>query len=209
MKAIISTTLVTAAMVLSSCAGPAGSRYSDPDRGTATRANFQAQDAYNFSNQRLRDLGRDFSANTQDTVTFAFDRSTLDATARQALDSQVAWLKQHPEVRMTILGHTDLVGSERYNKGLGLRRAKRVLGYLASRGISRGRLEALASRGESEPVVQTTERERRNRRAVTSVAGFARNYVGTGLDGEYAARQYDNYQSGNLSVTDADSGEVN
>lgn len=209
MKALISTAMIVSGLSLAACSGPAGDRYSDPDRGTATRANFQAQDAYNFSNQRLKDLGKDFMVNAQDTVTFAFDRSNLDATARQALDTQVAWLKKHPEVRMTILGHTDLVGSERYNQGLGLRRARRVLSYLASRGISRGRLKALASRGEREPVVQTTERERRNRRSVTSVAGFARNYVGTGLDGEYAARQYDNYQSGNLSVSDADSGEVN
>lgn len=196
MKHLISISLLSGALAVAGCAaGPAGEPYSDPTLGTVTQANFEAQDAYNFSNQRLRDLGRDFAANTQDTVTFAFDRSSLDSTARQALDTQVAWLKANPEVRMTILGHTDLVGSERYNNGLGLRRARRVLSYLVSKGVSRGRLEALASRGESQPVVQTEQRERRNRRAVTSVAGFARNYVGTGLDGEYAARIYDAYQA--------------
>ena len=108
---------------------------------------------------------------------------------------------------MTIVGHTDLVGTERYNQRLGLRRARAVLSYLTRRGVSRRRLDAVASRGETEPVVQTTQRERRNRRTVTTVAGFARNYVGTGLDGEYAARVYDTYQAGRFGVESVNSTE--
>ena len=203
MKNLISPLLVSSALLLGACAqGPAGEDQAvNAVLGEANRVNFAAQDAYNLSNERLKDLGRDFAANTIDTVTFAFDKSALDGTARQALDSQVAWLKAHPEVRMTIIGHTDLVGSERYNNGLGLRRARRVLNYLVRGGISRGRLEAIASRGEREPVVQTQERERRNRRAITTVAGFARNYVGTGLEGEYAQRVYNAYQSRAFGVS--------
>ncbi len=207
MKTLISASFVTGMLALSACVqGTAGQHYTDPVMGEATRANYASQDAYNLSNQRLLDLGRDFAANTTDTVTFAFDRSNLDSTARKALDTQVAWLKAHPEVRMTIIGHTDLVGSGRYNQGLGLRRARRVLNYLVRKGISRRRLEAIASRGEREPVVQTQERERRNRRSITTVSGFARNYVGTGLDGEYAARVYNSYQSRSFGVSEAQAG---
>ncbi|MEM9141094.1 MAG: OmpA family protein, partial [Pseudomonadota bacterium] len=93
--------------------------------------------------------------------------------------------------------------------GLGLRRARTVLRYLTRQGVSRRRLDAVASRGEREPVVQTEQRERRNRRTVTTVAGFARNYVGTGIDGEYAARVYDQYQAGQFEVNEADSAEIN
>ncbi|MEM7190810.1 MAG: OmpA family protein [Pseudomonadota bacterium] len=201
---------LTVPMVLSGCYyTPVGSDARSSEFGVANRANFAAQDAYNLSNQRLRDMAKDFAANTQDTVTFAFDRSSLDQSARTALDSQVAWLKANPEVRMTIIGHTDLVGSNRYNDGLGLRRARAVLRYLTRRGISRKRLDAVASRGEREPVVQTEQRERRNRRAMTTVAGFSRNYVGTGLDGEYAARVFDQYQAGAFAVTDADTDAIN
>ncbi|MEM6663051.1 MAG: OmpA family protein [Pseudomonadota bacterium] len=191
--------------LLSACATPAGLDARSSEYGVATEANFAAQDAYNLSNQRLRDLAREFSANTQDTVTFAFNRSSLDQAARTALNGQAAWLKDNPDVRMTIIGHTDLVGSNRYNQGLGLRRARAVLRYLTRQGVSRRRLDAIASRGETQPVVQTEQRERRNRRSVTTVAGFARNYVGTGIDGEYAARVYDTYQAGAFDVTDADS----
>ncbi|MEM6622435.1 MAG: OmpA family protein [Pseudomonadota bacterium] len=190
-----------APIVLATClaiaaCGQAGNHRDSPIYGEATRANFASQDAYNLSNQRLIDLARDFAENTTPVVNFAFDKSDLDGTARAALDTQVAWLKANQDVRMTILGHTDLVGSERYNSGLGLRRARAVLAYLVRRGVARSRLEAIASRGESEPLVATEARERRNRRTVTTVAGFRRNYVGTGLEGEYAQRVYDTYQSG-------------
>ncbi|MFK7945529.1 MAG: OmpA family protein [Paracoccaceae bacterium] len=200
MKKFFTVPLMIGALGLSGCAQEAGYHRDVPVFGGAQQANFAAQDAYNLSNQRLKDLGRDFIENTDEVVTFAFDRANVDGAARSALDTQVAWLKRHPEVRMTIIGHTDLVGSERYNSGLGLRRARRVLSYLASKGISRGRLEAIASRGEREPVVQTQSRERRNRRTETTVSGFARNYVGTGLDGEYAHRVYNQYQSGGGGV---------
>jgi hypothetical protein len=105
---------------------------------------------------------------------------------------------------MTIVGHADKVGSDAYNDSLGLRRARAVVAYLAGQGISRGRLDAVESRGESDPVVQTEERERRNRRSVTSVAGFERHYVGDGLDGRYAQRVYARYVGGKTGVTEAD-----
>ena len=206
MKSRLSVAILSMAVLVGGCAVEAGRDSITTEFGKANLANFAAQDAYNLSNQRLKDLSKDFMANTQDTVTFAFDRSSLDATARKALDGQAAWLRAHPEVRMTIIGHTDLVGSNRYNDRLGLRRARNVLRYLTRKGVSRRRLEAVASRGEREPVVQTQARERRNRRTITTVAGFARNYVGTGLDGEYSARVYDTYQSGAFGVDNANAG---
>lgn len=198
--------VVAASALIAGCSNEAGSDRLQDQYGVALRANIDTQDAYNQTNRRLRDLAQDFRANTQATVTFAFNRSTLDATARRALDGQAAWLRNNPNVRMTIIGHTDLVGSNRYNRALGLRRARRVLGYLTRRGVSRRRLDAVASRGESEPVVQTQARERRNRRTETTVAGFARNFVGTGIDGEYAARIYDSYQAGTLPRISTDDG---
>ncbi|MEM7056290.1 MAG: OmpA family protein [Pseudomonadota bacterium] len=204
-KSRLSVAMLTMAVMVGGCAVEAGRDRITNEFGRANAVNFAAQDAYNLSNQRLKDLGKDFSANTQDTVTFAFDRSGLDANARTALDGQAAWLRANPEVRMTIIGHTDLVGSNRYNDGLGLRRARTVLRYLTRKGISRRRLDAVASRGEREPVVQTEQRERRNRRTVTTVSGFARNFVGVGLDGVYAARVYDGFQAGQPEVEEAGS----
>ncbi len=107
---------------------------------------------------------------------------------------------------MTVVGHADRVGTDAYNDRLGLRRARAVVAYLARHGISRGRLDAVESRGRREPVVQTEERERRNRRTVTSVAGFERHYVGDGLNGVYAERVYRTYVTGNVGVSVAAAG---
>ena len=184
---------MTMVLFAAGCAVESGYDARQDEYGVANAQNFAAQEAYGHSNARLRDLALDFAANTTDTVTFDFDRSSLDGTARAALDTQVAWLKKHPDVKMTIVGHADLVGSTGYNYALGLRRARSVLSYLARNGISRKRLAAISSRGETEPVVQTQERERRNRRVVTTVSGFIRGYVGEGMDGRIAHRIYGGY----------------
>ena len=38
--------------------------------------------------------------------------------------------------------------------------------------MPRNRLQAVVSEGETQPLIQTTERERQNRRTVTEVSGF-------------------------------------
>ncbi|MFQ5565967.1 MAG: OmpA family protein [Paracoccaceae bacterium] len=189
-------------MALAGCSftGPAGEGANSHLYGVATAQNINAQIAYGDPASRIRALNEAFRAAAQDTVTFAFDSTALDSSARAALDQQVKWLKANPHVRMTVVGHADKVGTDAYNDRLGLRRARAVVAYLARHGVSRGRLDAVESRGESEPVVQTEERERRNRRTVTSVAGFERHYVGDGLDGEYAQRVYGEYVSGKVGV---------
>jgi outer membrane protein OmpA-like peptidoglycan-associated protein len=172
----------------------------------ATAQNINAQIAYGDPASRIRALNEAFRAAAQDTATFDFDSTALDSSARAALDQQVKWLKANQYVRMTVVGHADRVGTDDYNDRLGLRRARAVVAYLARHGISRGRLDAVESRGRREPVVQTEERERRNRRTVTSVAGFERHYVGDGLDGVYAERVYRTYVAGAVSVAEAAAG---
>ncbi|MGR3616064.1 MAG: OmpA family protein [Paracoccaceae bacterium] len=137
-------------------------------------------------------LGERFAAEVPSTVNFAFDSAVLDEPARQALDLQANWIRQFPEIRFRVYGHTDSVGSASYNKSLGLRRARAVVSYLGARGISRSRLEAVASFGETQPVIVTPNRERRNRRTVTEVNGFVENHPSL-LDGKYAQVVYREY----------------
>lgn len=187
---------------LSACAVPAGEHGMTASHGAATLEN---EALHRGEPGALEAFSQSFRGAVPDTVSFAFDAATLDATAQRVLDQQAAWLKQHPELHMAIIGHTDLVGSERYNYGLGLRRARSVLDYLVARGVSRGRLIAIESRGETDPIITTTAPERRNRRAVTMVAGLATDAGGTGLDGVYARRIFNAYQAGEISVTEAQS----
>ena len=187
--------VLTTGLALTGCTlqGPAGEGRNSHLYGVATAQNINAQIAYGDPASRIRALNEAFRAAAQDTVTFDFNRTALDSSARAALNQQVKWLKANPHVRMTVVGHADKVGSDAYNDRLGLRRARAVVAYLSSKGISRGRLDAVESRGEQEPVVQTEDRERRNRRTVTSVAGFERNYVGDGMNGVAAERIYRTY----------------
>jgi len=130
-------------------------------------------------------LNQRFANDVPTMINFAFDSTVIDADARTVLMQQADWIRQFPEVRFKVFGHTDLVGSDAYNKRLGLRRAQAVVAFLSSQGISRSRLEAVVSFGETQPLIATTDRERRNRRTVTEVSGFVRNHP-TLLHGKYA-----------------------
>ncbi len=130
-------------------------------------------------------LANKFAAQVPATVNFPFNSSQLDASAQVSLRKQANWIKQFPEIRFRVYGHTDLVGGNAFNKRLGLRRARVVVSYLTSQGISRSRLEAVASFGETQPLVVTSGKERRNRRTVTEVSGFVQNHP-TVLNGKYA-----------------------
>ena len=137
-------------------------------------------------------LAQRFSNEVPDTVNFEFNRSDLSPEAMKILDAQANFIRQVPEVRFKVFGHTDLVGSQSYNQSLGLRRAKAVVNYLVSRGISRSRLEAVVSYGKTRPIIQTNQPEVRNRRTVTEVSGFVANHPLV-LNGKYAAIIWKSY----------------
>ncbi len=161
----------------------AGSEIETHDFGNATASNTAIQSG---ERNYVIDLTRRFGSDVQNTVNFAFNSSQLDAEAQAALRQQADWIRQFPEVRFRVYGHTDLVGSAAYNKSLGLRRAKAVVAFLASQGISTSRLEAVASFGKTQPLVYTQGPERKNRRTVTEVSGFVANNPLV-LNGKYAA----------------------
>lgn len=126
-----------------------------------------------------------FAAEVDSTITFAFNSSELSETARATLRQQAIWIRQFPEVRFKVFGHTDLVGSDAYNKALGMRRAQAAVGYLTAQGIGSARLEAVVSFGKTQPVVPTPGPEEQNRRTVTEVAGFVRGHSNV-MNGKYA-----------------------
>jgi peptidoglycan-associated lipoprotein len=131
-------------------------------------------------------LAERFNAEVPDTVNFDFNQSTITPEAAVILDRQANFIRQFPEVRFTVFGHTDLVGGNAYNQRLGLRRANAVVDYLVSKGVSRSRLKAVVSYGKTRPIIQTSQPEERNRRTVTEVSGFVESHPLV-LNGKYAA----------------------
>lgn len=142
--------------------------------------------------QHTFDLANRFSTEVLTTVNFAFNSAQLDAGARDTLREQARWIKQFPEVRFRVYGHADAVGGNTYNKRLGQQRANAVVHFLTTQGISRKRLEAVTSFGETQPLIVTQGRERRNRRTVTEVTGFVNTHQNV-LDGKYAQIIYRDY----------------
>lgn len=148
----------------------------------------------------VESLGKRFAAEVDTTINFAFNRSTLDQQARDTLTRQAEWIRQFPEIRFRVYGHTDAVGSSSYNQRLGLRRANAAVSYLSTLGIDRSRLEAVVSRGETELAVASQGEERRNRRTVTEVTGFVQNH-NTMIEGQYAAVIYREFVEGATSIS--------
>lgn len=130
-------------------------------------------------------MSRRFDAEVPSMVNFAFDSARLDAEAQAILRRQAHWMKQFPELRFRIYGHTDLVGSDAYNMRLGQRRANAVRDYLIRQNVPRDSIIATVSRGERQPLIVTQGREPANRRTVTEVAGMIRRHP-TVMHGQYA-----------------------
>lgn len=184
--------LGTSCMALSACGDwvtEAGSRLDTGSFGNSTMNNMMIQSG---EEGFMLDLAQRFADQVPNTVNFEFNKAVLDSSAKQILRQQANFIRQFPEVRFRVYGHTDLVGSSAYNRNLGQRRANAVVGYLVSQGISRSRLEAVVSLGETQPVIATQNRERRNRRTVTEVSGFVQSHPRV-IDGKYAAIIYRDY----------------
>lgn len=84
------------------------------------------------------------------TVYFEFDKFSLTSQARELLNSNAAWLKNHPDVLIQMEGHCDERGTQEYNQALGENRAISVKKYLVTLGIDSERLFTI-SYGETMP----------------------------------------------------------
>jgi len=103
-------------------------------------------------------------------VYFDTDSSKLGSTDRNSLNHVVRVLRQNPELRVRIDGHTDSTGSRAYNETLSKKRARAVRDHLVAAGISADRLETRGW-GETNPATTNDTRQGRstNRRTEISV----------------------------------------
>jgi len=82
-------------------------------------------------------------------TTFKFDKSSLTAAGKAELTTMVGSLNGINVAGVTVVGHTDAVGSASYNQGLSERRANTVAGFLASNGVDGAKISA-SGMGESQ-----------------------------------------------------------
>jgi outer membrane protein OmpA-like peptidoglycan-associated protein len=109
---------------------------------------------------------------TDDKVTFGFNKAELTPEGKAALDAFAAKVKaDNKNVYVEIQGHTDNVGSEKYNLKLGYQRAEAVKDYLQMQhGFPLHRVN-VTSYGEFKPIADNTTKEGRaqNRRVALVV----------------------------------------
>ncbi len=91
-------------------------------------------------------------------VNFEVDSAQLSGSSAAVLDRVAASMRDVPEARIKIEGHTDSSGSAAHNLDLSSRRADSVMNYLARAGIEPRRLSAEGF-GEGRPVATNETRD--------------------------------------------------
>ncbi|MFO8072336.1 MAG: OmpA family protein [Polyangia bacterium] len=103
-------------------------------------------------------------------IYFAYNRAKIKKRSHPILRTVAQVLEDNPEIRLSIEGHTDSRGGDRYNKKLSRRRARAVMKYLIRKGgVDADRLE-YKGWGEEKPIdTNLTDEGRANNRRVEFV----------------------------------------
>jgi len=98
-------------------------------------------------------------------ILFDVDKASLKPASEKPLQEIVKLLRDYPDLKLELQGHTDNQGSADYNRDLSQRRAESVKAYLIAYGTDTSRLEAKGY-GLSQPVASndTEEGRAKNRR---------------------------------------------
>lgn len=100
-----------------------------------------------------------------DQTAFDFDSAQIKPGFNSTMDKISDVVNRYGKTHLTVVGHTDNVGTEQYNQSLSQRRAQAVSQYFGSHGVIPERLAA-EGRGEGAPRASnaTPEGRRLNRR---------------------------------------------
>jgi len=83
-------------------------------------------------------------------IYFDYDKSEIKPEAREILNQNAAFLREHPNIDLLVEGHCDERGTNEYNLALGQRRADRAMEFLINLGIEPSRI-ITKSWGEERP----------------------------------------------------------
>ena len=103
---------------------------------------------------------------------FDFDKAVLKPAGQASLDQFMAGLAGSKVSGISVVGHTDSVGTDAYNQKLSEKRAGAVANYLVSKGVPAAAIQA-AGKGESQPVADNGTKAGRaaNRRVEVEASG--------------------------------------
>ena len=90
-----------------------------------------------------------FAQNVKD-IFFDYDKSDIRGDQQAALQGDIDFLKQHPNINFTVEGHCDERGSTEYNLALGDSRANSVKNALVQGGVNAANIKTI-SYGKEKP----------------------------------------------------------
>jgi len=98
-------------------------------------------------------------------INFDAGKSDIKPESRPIVDQVVALLKGNPDLKLSIEGHTDNVGTPQDNKTLSEQRAKSLMNAIVGQGIAAARLSAVGW-GQDRPIADNRSEDGRakNRR---------------------------------------------
>ena len=86
------------------------------------------------------------------TIKFKKNSNTITKDSYKALKAIAEILREKPEMRLKIIGHTDNVGDQEHHKNLSLKRSESIRNFLMVRQkINNNRLECVGM-GHAEPI---------------------------------------------------------
>jgi type IX secretion system PorP/SprF family membrane protein len=111
------------------------------------------------------------SSYTLNEIYFKEDDDQLLPESKKQLDQLAGYLAKNPSANIMVKGYTDNTGEDEYNYKLSLMRAKSVINYLVSKGISANRLDARGYGSQNPVAPNTTEEGRQKNRRVEFMKG--------------------------------------
>jgi peptidoglycan-associated lipoprotein len=100
---------------------------------------------------------------TLKTIHFGFDKFDIRPAEANILGDNAGYLRDNPQATLMLEGYCDPIGTDEYNRGLGLRRANAAKKYLVKVGIDAARL-SVVSYGEEKLVTNDKAQFELNRR---------------------------------------------
>lgn len=91
-------------------------------------------------------------------IFFDFDKASLKSESSPELNRLVKLLEENESMRIEISGHTDNIGTRKYNQALSERRARSVYNFLVENGVNGSRLETIGY-GKDKPMVSNDDEE--------------------------------------------------
>ena len=105
--------------------------------------------------KEIKNIEKNFNA-----AKFVKGKSTLTDESKFVLHDLETLLKQNPQLKLKLVGHTSSEGDDKFNQKLSEERAKAAVDFLISRGIDKERLQ-YEGKGSSEPISNNQEENRR------------------------------------------------